>query len=263
MNPTITLTHEEFTAVLSLYGYEHVASDMMALFNLESQAQAERFIRGTEKTLAAKGYLDQSRANGLDDGLEQTIHLLIQSKRKIRWIQGNRVRFIHQVAKRKLLVQEVENGQHQFSFYEMENGISLMLKKWYQSNTRALTKDMEFLTLELTADNFDDLHQMTPDYVRTVLEDKSSHPAFRQFIYDFNENKKELDNVAFLLSNYAKDEMHMDQVIFFLPSAECVWYVDYEKVDNDQIFISSLHTNEFLDMLEKDVLEFMVASTVT
>jgi len=52
----------------------------------------------------------------------------------------------------------------------------------------------------------------------------------------------------------------MGQVIFFLPSAECVWFVDYEKVNNDQIFITSLEINEFLEMLEKDILEFMVAS---
>ncbi|PPA70751.1 hypothetical protein [Jeotgalibacillus proteolyticus] len=258
MNSTITLTHEELAAVLSLSGYERdIANKMLDWYIFPSQLQPENSVYEPVKTLAAKGYLDSGRPTGLADRLEQMIHFLGQFKPAVRWLEKDRIRFIHPFSQKSFMVQEICNGKHFFSFHGEK--ITETLNVWYRSQTYALFKDMEFLTLELTQDTFEELYQMTGALTQELIAEKSAPPAFRQFIYDFNQNKKEIYTLSFLNK---RNKLEVDQSISFIPGGDCVWYIDFKKAENDQIFITPLKLNDFLSMIELDIQAFMVTPSI-
>ncbi|MDG5471943.1 hypothetical protein P6709_09295 [Jeotgalibacillus sp. ET6] len=238
MNSAICLSHEELTAALDHCGYDCIAEDTRSFFNLTSKVDTDFF----------------AKSAGFSNELENIFTNLKKSHRKIRWIQENGVKFIHFIEGESMLIQEVKNGEHRFSYRPHSESLCSALQGWYEFKGRKLIDDMEFLTIELTTDSFDELHQMSPDYVKEVMKDRSAPPAFRQFLYDFNLNKKELDNFSFLFSSEGK--MKLEQVIFFLPSEECVWFIDYQNVENDQIFIKPFFIHEFLFRLEDQIRLF-------
>ncbi|MGD7044677.1 hypothetical protein [Jeotgalibacillus proteolyticus] len=248
MNSAICLSHEELTAALDQRGYDCIAQDTRSFFNLTSQEDME-FFAGKENSNLVK-------SAGFSTELETILSTLKKSQKKIRWIQENGVRFIHFIDGMNMLIQEVENGEHRFSYCSHGESLRSALHGWYEFKGRKLMNEMEFLTIELTTDSFDELHQMSPDYVEEVMKDRSTPPAFRQFLYDFTLNRKELDNFSFLFASEGKTKL--EQVVFFLPSEECVWFIDYKKVENDQILITPFYIHEFLIQLEEKMRVFAV-----
>ncbi|WP_228485622.1 hypothetical protein [Thermaerobacillus caldiproteolyticus] len=80
---TIRLSTNEFVSALALSGYSELASQVFNDLQLiKHEKEWERFVQQTEQLLSQKGYLDDTRESSLVPGLENLIHLLVQSRKK-------------------------------------------------------------------------------------------------------------------------------------------------------------------------------------
>ncbi|WP_233414612.1 hypothetical protein [Thermaerobacillus caldiproteolyticus] len=79
---TIRLSTNEFVSALALSGYSELASQVFNDLQLiKHEKEWERFVQQTEQLLSQKGYLDDTRESSVP-GLENLIHLLVQSRKK-------------------------------------------------------------------------------------------------------------------------------------------------------------------------------------
>jgi hypothetical protein len=76
------------------------------------------------------------------------------------------------------------------------------------------------------------------------------------FVNDFLGHGQELSNISFLESHYTKDESVIDQVVFLLPSESFIWHIDYEKVEQHQIFFVPVSVHEYFCKIDETVKEF-------
>lgn len=79
----VRLSTNEFVSALALSGYSELASQVINDLQLiKNEKEVERFVQQTEQLLRQKGYLDNTRESSLVSGLENLIHLLVQSRKK-------------------------------------------------------------------------------------------------------------------------------------------------------------------------------------
>ncbi|SFA52287.1 hypothetical protein SAMN05192569_103520 [Parageobacillus thermantarcticus] len=82
----------------------------------------------------------------------------------------------------------------------------------------------------------------------------------RLFLQDFLDNGQELNNFAFMESDYVKNRSVLDQVAFFLPSKSFIWHIDYEKIEKNKIFIVPVSFQEYFQKIDETIKEFFYLS---
>lgn len=259
MNTTgaIRLSTNEFVSGLALSGYSELASQVINDLQLiKNEKEVERFVKQTEQLLRQKGYLDDTRESSLVSGLENLIHLLVQSRKKVRCVdmKKKQVLFFHHIHQSKTLIQHVKGNDHYFSFHDTESGFFQMLCNYYGVSGDMETNSVE--PIEVTDQLFDGLHQTDSEVLMQMVRDQNLPATMRLFVNDFLGHGQELSNISFLESHYTKDESVIDQVVFLLPSESFIWHIDYEKVEQHQIFFVPVSVHEYFSKIDETVRGF-------
>jgi hypothetical protein len=257
-NGTVALSMNELVSALALCGYSEIASQILNDATLvENEEEEQRFIREVEQLLHQKGYLDVTRESLLVPGLENLIHLLVQSREKVRCVDMKKrhVLLLHRVHDSKTLVQHVKGNEHSFSFHDSQKGFFNLLGHFFASNTRR-KKPEDILPMEINSKLFDELHTSEPEVLLEAIQDEKVPSTMRLFLQDFLDNGQELNNFAFMESDYVKNRSVLDQVAFFLPSKSFIWHIDYEKIEKNKIFIVPVSFQEYFQKIEETIKEF-------
>ncbi|WHY62138.1 hypothetical protein [Cytobacillus firmus] len=254
----ISLTTNELASVLALCGYESMASQILNSLDFNGETgELDRFIEDTGLSLKSKGLLDESRSSTLAAGLEDLLHVLVQSKRKARCIKKDRVLFIHFIkGDTRTLLQEIRNNTHFFSIYSMEKGFEPILLNHYELAGKSEQAVNNLPALQLSEAIYDQLHQMEPDVLETMINDEKIEGLLKQFLSDFKNNEQEFANVSLMEMDYAKDYMEMKQVIFLLPSVNFVWHLDYDRIQEKEVFVVPSSAEEYSKRLSDAIALF-------
>ncbi len=60
--------------------------------------------------------------------------------------------------------------------------------------------------------------------------------------------------------DYVKDYMEMKQVIFLLPSANFVWHLDYDRIQEKEVFVIPSSVEEYSKRLSDAIVLFFEES---
>lgn len=259
---SINLSTHELASSLALCGYESMASQVLNSIQIIDDAEGvNRFIQQTEISLKSKGYWDESRSTMLVSGLEDLLHLLVHSRRKVRFIYNDRVLFIHLIDQKNILIQEINNQLHSFSLQKLEGGVTNLLLKQLNLDDSEGTSTKDLQTLLLSDHIYDELHQLDPSILDRMINDVNLEAELRQFFYDFKQNHQEFDNLSFMEMDYIKDYMDIKQVIFMLPSEQYIWHLDYERIQEKEVYIVPTEANDYCSRLNQAILDYFHQGT--
>lgn len=234
----VSLTTSELASALVLCGYESMANQMLELLDLSQDEQEfDRFIKQTEVSLKMKGYFDENRSSVLVKELEDLIHLLVHSKKKIRCVRGNTVSFMHKVNEKNILIQKVENNIHSFTHIGMGQGYEIYLEEFIGLGKKSVDPVNDLTSLLLTSELFDYLHHIDNATLEDWLNNEKLDVELLLFLKDFKLNNQEFDNISYMEMDFVKDYSKIDDVQFFLISEHFIWYLDYDKIEDDEIFV--------------------------
>ncbi|EWG08835.1 hypothetical protein [Cytobacillus firmus] len=255
----VSLTTNELAAVLVLCGYENMASQVLNSLDItEGSGDLYRFIEETENSLKAKGFLDENRGTVLTEGLESLLHILVQSKRKIRCIKKDRVLFIHFIkGDERVLIQEIRHNTHFFSIYLVNEGFEQLLLKHYGLEIVISELTDNLSTLQLSESIYDQLHNMEGGVLDRIINDEKVKGQLKQFLIDFRNNGQELDNLSLIEMDYVKDYFEMKQVIFFLPSQKFLWHLDYDKIQEKEVYVTPVAIKKYFKKLSGVITSFI------
>ncbi|WP_077304642.1 hypothetical protein [Terribacillus halophilus] len=252
-----TLTTNELASALALCGYESMASQILNSLNLEENNVAiDRFIEDTDLSLTVKGLKDDSRDTMVGAELEELIHILVQSKKKVRCIRRDKVLFIHLIeGEEKVVFQEISKGKHVFSVQLKDNGFQSVLLKHFELSGKL--ECQETPALQLSEEIYNLLHQMDLNTLDSMIFDEKLEKHLRQFLSDFKSNSQEFDNLSFIEMDYINDYFEMKQVIFLLPSANLVWHLDYDNIHEKEVFVVPYNGKFYSEKLSEEISQFI------
>ncbi|MCM3226124.1 hypothetical protein [Terribacillus saccharophilus] len=254
----VSLTTNELATVLALCGYETMASQILNSMGLEENSVVfDRFIEDTELSLTSKGLKDNSRDSMIVTELEELIHTLVQSKRKVRCIRKNRILFIHFIeGEERTLFQEIRNNNHVFSFESNSNGFESKLLKHFELNEEITNPDINVPTLQLSEEIYNQLHQMDSEILESMINDKQLAEPLKQFLTDFRFNLQEFDNLSLIEMDYVNDYFNVKQVLFLLRSESLVWHLDYENIHQKEVYVVPYDSKIYSNKLNEEISLF-------
>ncbi|MGG0889408.1 hypothetical protein [Cytobacillus horneckiae] len=257
----ISLSTHELAFCLALCGYESMGSQIFNSMQLSVENEADRFIQETEISLRRKGFWDEDRSTMLVSGLEDLLHLLVHSKKKIRSIKSNQVLFIHMLDQKNVLFQEILGQSHFFSIQAIEEGLTNLLEKHLGLDKESTKPENGFQTLLFSEQMYDELHQLDPSVLEKMVNDPALDVELRQFFADFKENNQEFDNMSFMEMDYIKDYIEIKQVNFLLPSKHFIWNLNYEKIEQEEVYIIPENINEYCKGLNEAIMHYFFQGT--
>ncbi len=247
-------------SALALCGYDQIASQMINEQKLiQRKSEFERFIEQAEFGLKRKGYWDDLTKSKLSKGLEDLLHLLIQSINKVRCIniKNRQVLMIHSLNDKTSLIQQVKGKEHRFTFHEKEVGYHEILANHFEVEITNKTVNQQYQTIEMDEDVFNEFHHMERNTLRKMIEDQQFAPTLREFLRAFVDNNQEFNNVGFMYSEYVKDTSEFEQIIFFVPGDDVIWHLDYEMVNKNKLFIHPVQVNAYLTTINEEFIHFL------
>jgi hypothetical protein len=255
MKPCYTLSTTELGCALALCGYEDMANEVLSnLELLEDELKFEKFIKQTEYTLKDKGYWDESSKSLLFAEIEHFIDKLVHTRRKIRCIRENEVFFLHFVNSNEFIVQVIEKQRHYFyTKFLMEDVKELLIKKFELGKSTSEDLD-EIEPLMLSEDIYNNLLQLKHVELDNLISKADINDSLKNFLKDFKKNDCKFNNISLIDMNYLDNEIEFDKILFFMPSEDFIWYVMYDNISEDEIFIVPLSTDSFYFKV-KDLLE--------
>ncbi|WP_026692730.1 hypothetical protein [Peribacillus kribbensis] len=253
----ISLTTNELASVLALCGYESMANDVINGLNvLSDEKDFDRFLKETEASLRMKGFWNDQRENLIEEGLESLITLLVHSKKKVRIIRGQKVTFIHYLDSNNMLLQLISDGRHHLELIkspELWIAVVDYCQGGLMSSCNSEASKLEVLKLD--EDIYNTLHQLTDETVSTLL----SHDlpfSLRVFLEDFKANSFEFDNVSLMDMRFEDDYLSINQVFFFLNTGSYIWLLDYDKVDDNEIYVLPMNAADFNNLIFSVVTDY-------
>ncbi|WP_338778777.1 hypothetical protein [Metabacillus sp. FJAT-52054] len=247
MEKSISLTTDELAAVLALCGFEDMATDV---FNskevLMNQDLLGDYAQNIEASLKIKGFWDPERDSSVPEGLENLITLIAHSKKKVRFVSGQEVLFLHQASKSDVVAQYISDGIHHFRLSSIESDIESEMKEFLHIN--ASSADPKLEQLLLTEEIFNQLHTINEEAHEQILQSKVPD-SLKRFLEDFKRNHYEFNNLSFLDSNFAQKELNVTSVMFYLIENGYVWWLDYNKVEEDKIYVLPISVKEFMSVI--------------
>ncbi|MCI4127655.1 hypothetical protein MMJ47_09190 [Bacillus haynesii] len=255
MDSKVTLTSQELVAALLLCRYEKAAEEIIYEQQLiRDEKDIEPFSIHAENLLKQKGYWDDDTESNLKEGLENLMHLLIQSKRKVHCTHRKKEMIIHHVQKDEMVVEEIENQNHSFSILKSREPFLKMLKTFYHSYSN---KKPECDIFQMDEDSFDEFHEVEAEVIKRMAEDPKTHPTISQFSFDFLANDQELDNISFYESNSTTRQSRLDQAVFLLRNDNFIWHLDYENIKkNGSLYLQPVAVNEYFEKIVDTMNEF-------
>ncbi|UXH42991.1 hypothetical protein N5C46_15000 [Rossellomorea vietnamensis] len=256
MGNSIDLTTMEFAASLALCGYENMASQVLNNMHLiNDEEKLTRYIEEVEISLKSKGYWEEERSSSLVSGLEDLLHLLVHSKKKVRLIKATQILFIHLLDEKTVLIQEIKNQIHSFAIHKIKDDVFQLLLKYYKNDLPDQSVEIQ-QTLLLSDQMYDELHNLDPKVIDNIINDKKIEVELKQFLQDFKNNNKEFDNLSFMEMDYINDNLHIHQVIFMLPSEKFVWHLDYERINDKEVYVIPTKIDTYFEKINQEILDY-------
>jgi len=235
----ISLTTDELAVVLVLCGYEVLANQILLNEEkLQSEEMIDYFASNIEDSLKLKGFWNDERDTLIEEKLEGIIRLLVLSKKKVRFITGNKVTFLHKLINEKFLLQIIENGVHTFEYLEEEYNIKDMVKRIVK-NIETEKSLNSWQPLLFDSETFDEFHNRSSEELLKLSSNEVTGIELKCFIKDFIENNQEFDNVSCMIMDSKEDVMQIVDVLFYLSGAKNIWFVNYDQVEEEKILIIS------------------------
>jgi len=254
---SITLSVYELVAALLLCDYGEVASELINQKRLfKSKRKLGRFIQQTETSLKKKGLMDLSRDTNLTREFESLIHQLVQAEKKVRSvnIQKHSVLIIHSLGGTEILIQQVRDKYHTFT-YTNNIAFSQIFQKHYGLNPEE-ESPLFLKAIQISDEMYDELHKSRHEVLELMANDDKIDLAMQKFLKDFIKNEQQMDNISFMVSNYVEDTSNISEVNFLLPSNGFVWHLNYENVREHKISLEPIPIQDYFQKIEDATIAF-------
>jgi hypothetical protein len=255
---SITLTTFELASSLVLSGYESMASQIINDIDKDGDLnKVNRMVEYTEGSLKLKGFWDENSPTLLASRLENLLHLLVQSKKKIRCIKGEHVLFMHLLDQNKILVQDIKGGNHRFSIKTLGRKTLIeLLTNHIGLNNRDTNYKGELNALLFTEDLFNQMHYLNPNDMEQIISNKNLSNEIKTFVGDFINNDQSFDNISFMDMDYISDYIELKHTFFFLINEQFIWHLDYENIQEEKVYIIPNQINEYISRLTSSIYDF-------
>mgnify|MGYP003440960644 CR=1 FL=1 len=251
MDRQILLTTDELAVAFLLCGYEALSNQILLNEEmLQSEEMFDYFVRSIEDSMNLKGYWNDGRDTLLVEGVEEIIRLLALSQKKIRFVTGTKVNFLHKLINEKYLLQVIENGVHTLAYVDADFKLEELVKRIVKIKETDI-KHNSWQPLLFNSETFDEFHSQSPKELHKLSTNEAIGPELKCFIKDLIDNNQEFDNVSCMVMDTNSDVMQVVDVLFYLSGRNNVWYVDYEQVEEDKIFIVPETYKKFIDDINK------------
>ncbi|MCD7035985.1 hypothetical protein LRR81_17210 [Metabacillus sp. GX 13764] len=243
---SISLTTEELAAVFALCGFEDIASDVFNSKEIpEDRDVLSDYAENLEVSLKMKGFWDDERESSVPEGLENLITLIAHSKKKVRFVSGPEVLFIHHARMNEAIIQYISEGTHHFHMVSLDEELKSELIDFLHIRTGETLTEHQLDQLLLTEELYNQLHFLSEETHEQILQ--SDAPAsLKSFLKDFKNNQYEFDNLSLLDSSFENKELNVTSVMFYVIENGYVWWLDYNKVEQDEIYILPISIEEFM-----------------
>lgn len=241
----LTLTTAELIGTLELCGFVNFTKSLRKEYRFKDTSLSDEAI----ENLKTKGYWNGRRKTKLSIELQEILETLVHSSKMLICKNKLQKLVIHQHNRDQSLIQLISDGQHTFSYYNIQSGFVDLLCHFYgiQASTR---KDVDtILTIEITDKEFDSLHNLKTAEIDKMMENPELHHQLADFLKDFQDNNQSFHSFSFIeKTNAAKTKI--DQLAYFLPNDDLIWHVDYEQVKLNKIYLVPVTFSEYFSKIE-------------
>ncbi|MCM3180953.1 hypothetical protein [Cytobacillus horneckiae] len=189
----------------------------------------------------------------LFSGLEEIIDHIVHVERKVRFDKGEEYIAIYSADNHKnIMIEKVQNSRHTFYTQPLAEGFIQILCGFY--GYASLEKvDPVKMNLQIDRETYDLIHTVAPEGLDKMIVDEKFEPQIRTYLQDFRRNGKIECKII-----YAKNTGGaVDSVVLFVPGSEYIWSIDYEKVENNQIIATSSSTEQFFQLIERSLYDYL------
>lgn len=256
MNHILTCTTEELALLVTLSGYPRVAKGIAeAAVGEKNPAEWTAMMEATIHQLQLKQYWDFDKEKRdeipLSDEMQQFITQYVQSNWMLRCsnIVNHNILMFHHIEQDTWLTHLIERDViHEFA-YITSNEIPNLIKDYYSFSTNRFD---EFADINLSDQAFDLLSNK--DKLKKVRKLSSFTPkqelSFDRFVEDLENQAWSLYNISFFHIPNQEAEPYLENIVFFLPSINGVWIVEYTDHPSTPVNISLGSTKEWTQLLE-------------
>ena len=233
----ISLTTDELAVAFLLCGYEELANQILLNEEmLQSEEMFDYFVRNIEGSMKLKGFWDDGRDSLLVEDVEETIRLLALSQKKVRFVKGTKVTFLHKLINETYLLQVIENGVHNLTYADQDFKLKELIKRIVKIKETEIS-NFSWQPLFFDSKTFDEFHNQSSKELHKLSSNEAIGPELVCFIADFIDNNQEFDNVSCMVMDTNRDVMQVVDVLFYLSGRKNVWFINYDQVEEDKIFV--------------------------
>ena len=255
----VSLTTDELAIAFVLCGYDELANQILSNEQLiDSEDKVYSFSKNIEDSLKLKGHWNDNRDSLLTEELENMIKLLALTQLKVRFVTGSKVTFIHKIKNEEYMMQYINNGIHTINYFEGKNNISCIIGKIIKADFIDNSCE-DWNPLFLDSDTFDKIHSFSLNDLKKLASGNIAE-EMKYFIQDFILNNKEFDNVSCMIMDSKKDVLHVGDVVFYLLGEKNIWFINYEEINEDKIYILPQSYEKFTERINNWIHTFFEQS---
>ncbi|WP_368504943.1 hypothetical protein AB3N04_04655 [Alkalihalophilus sp. As8PL] len=245
----------ELLTMIDLCGYSTTAEGMgESIYPNRTKFFWEDFFEKGVESLVAKEYLSKEKYaeghNPLAPKLQQFIEEYMQAKRVIRAAKRctDETFIIRELGDGTWMRESIISREalHRFDFSDHLD-LEHELKEFYQYASPSQVYASSF---QITDAQFDMLNQKRNG--RSVRNEASfsteERASFDRFIKDLNKKNGVLNSISLLRFEPEYNELHLEKVIFHLPSDKGIWVIHYQNAET--VHVSLQLSNEWLHMID-------------
>lgn len=149
------------------------------------------------------------------------------------------------------LIHILDNGLHTFTKSPM--GFYQTLCDFYGYELPSFENSVE-MNIEISGAWYNALHEKSDAQLKLMMNDDSLEWKIKQFIKDFKNNGKKVNQIIFESGKYSRKQ---DLVQVFLPGEQNIWHIDYDQIKNHKLILYSNTVQKYFEVLDKVVLDFL------
>jgi len=252
----MTCTTEELALMITLVGYPGVAKSIAeASVGKKSPKEWESIMQVTVHQLVLKKIWDSERDEReevpLSDEMQDFISSYVQSNWMIRCsnLAQSNILMFHYVEGDSWLSHIIDRDIiHEFAYVDRE-AIPTMIRDYYAFSQEEALEPGRFM---LSDRAFDLLSEKQNDKKARKISSfsPSEEESFNRFIKDLEANSWSLYNISFFQMSDIEADPVLHNIVFFMPSSEGIWIVEYTDHQETPVEIQLKSFEEWFDLLK-------------
>jgi hypothetical protein len=243
MNHILTCTTEELALMVSLSGHPSVAKGIAeAAVGSKSEKEWVAIMEATSHQLIMKRLLDEERdfrgENPLTPEILQFIEKYVGSKRMIRCSNDPQksVLMIHHYEGEDWLFHLIDRDIiHEFAIIASSE-IKELMKEFYGISFEQYGGVQNFSLSDKAFDLLSNLNKIEKVRQKSTFTEQEEN-SFNLFLEDLQRFDWKLLNISNFSIVTLKDEMYLENIIFFLPSKRGIWIAEYTEDSKTPVHI--------------------------